>query len=82
MRYLLRHPEHMQGQRELMRALTERPEFGIEFVERVDRNRVWIVVSLFALFGFLVALMWGIKMGDWVGGFSIGCECLARLCCN
>ena len=84
MRYLLDHPEHMKGQRELMRALTERPDYGVEFVERLVVIRVCIPAFGSAVIALLIAIVYGAVKGDWPGGFGIACASFAfipKICC-
>ncbi|EJF59127.1 hypothetical protein DICSQDRAFT_65679, partial [Dichomitus squalens LYAD-421 SS1] len=74
MRYLLKHPEHQAGNREIVRALTEQSDRGVEFVERPQFGRIlWATIAL-AFFPLFVAVVYSCLRGDWAGGFTIGCE--------
>ncbi len=74
MRYLLAHPEHMKGQREIMRALTARRGYGVEFVEQAQLSRMALFTcGLFAV-ALAIVIGYGACTGDWLGGFTIGGE--------
>lgn len=75
MRYLLSHPEHMKGQREIMRALTERRDYGVEFVERAEMGRMLLLATGLAGFPLGIAIAYGGVTGDWPGAFGIAGEC-------
>ena len=74
MRYLLAHPEHMKGQREIMRALTTRRGYGIEFVEQARLFRMVLFTGGLFFTALAIAIVYGARTGDWMGGFTIGCE--------
>ncbi|TBU42785.1 hypothetical protein BD309DRAFT_865574 [Dichomitus squalens] len=74
MRYLLAHPEHVKGQHEIMRALTERRDYGVEFVERAEMGRMVLLASALAAFPLGIAIVYGISNGDWPGAFGIAGE--------
>ena len=79
MRYLLAHPEHMKGQREIMRALTERRDYGVEFVERAEMGRMLWLSSGLAGFPLGIAIAYGAVTGDWPGAFGIAGERLQQI---
>ena len=74
MRYLLKHPEDQAGKREIMRALTQHADHGIEFVERPQFGPIlWLTVILASL-PLFIAVVYSCLKGDWTGGFTIGGE--------
>ncbi|KAM5544822.1 hypothetical protein V8D89_001720 [Ganoderma adspersum] len=72
MRYLLAHPAHMHGQREIMRALTARRGFGVEFVEQARLARMALFTCGLFFSALAVVIGYGARTGDWIGAFSIG----------
>ncbi|TFK82192.1 hypothetical protein K466DRAFT_556912 [Polyporus arcularius HHB13444] len=70
--FLLKHPERMRGKRDLMRALTRRPDVGIEFVEQWQVWRVAALVFMLAFSSMLIAIVTSIRLNDWSTGFAIG----------
>ncbi|KAI1792138.1 hypothetical protein LXA43DRAFT_362118 [Ganoderma leucocontextum] len=72
MRYLLAHPEHMKGQCEIMRALTARRDYGVEFVERPQTGRMTLFTCGFVVVALAIAIVYGVRTGDWPGAFGIG----------
>lgn len=81
LRYLLAHPEHVRGEHAFMRALTESPEHGVEFVERWNLLVVSAVVLGLALVSLSIALAYGWFTGDWPNGFTIACELVLPSVC-
>ncbi|KAI0636316.1 hypothetical protein C8Q77DRAFT_1052946 [Trametes polyzona] len=71
LRYLLKHPEHVRGAHEFVRALTESAECGVEFVERWNMLRVSVVVIGSAAASLTIAVMYGWLSRDWADGFTI-----------
>ncbi|PIL28136.1 hypothetical protein GSI_09787 [Ganoderma sinense ZZ0214-1] len=72
MRYLLAHPAHMRGQREIIRALTARRGYGVEFVEQARLGRMALFTCGLFFVLLVIAVGYGACTGDWIGGFSIG----------
>ena len=71
-RFLLKHPEHVRGRRDLMHALTGHADEGVEFVEQWQVWRAASLVLLLAFLSMVIAIATSIKLNDWSTGFSIG----------
>ncbi|OJT15069.1 hypothetical protein TRAPUB_8326 [Trametes pubescens] len=70
--YLLRNPAHQRGERQLMTALTQHVELGVEFVERWKTRRLLGVAGFCAILSYATMIGWGAKTGDWATGSQIG----------
>ncbi len=70
----------MRGKRDLMRALTRRPDVGIEFVEQWQVWRVAALVFMLAFSSMLIAIVTSIRLNDWSTGFAIGGKSPLRPC--
>lgn len=73
MRYLLKNPRCMAGERELMHAVTEHVGFGVEFVERVIFSRVLVLSLGLSTLAFVIGIAYGFRTGDWPNAFGIAC---------
>ena len=77
-RYLLDHPNHVRGNREFVQAITSNPEYGLEFIERVNGTRAGVlaaVVMLATTVAPVVLCVLGLQ--DLEGASNVGGEFLA-----
>lgn len=70
--YLLQNPAYLRGERQVMAALTQRIDLGVEFVERWKTRRLLGVAGLCAILAYLTMVVWGVQTGDWATASQIG----------
>lgn len=82
LRFLLDHPEVLKGRTDFIRALSESPGVGIEFVERWQARRLALAVLIPVALSLIASLVYAGVTKDVSTAFTIGCElplCLSRL---